>query len=586
MGCKQDLLRHNTYIITKEQGIVNTDLASCRRFRYNQNMNLLRKVYFCLVYLLPAVLFFSYYPLLSLGSDTTMNFEFSLPLIWLLLFAPVALLNLFFAAKTSSKTQNLPTLLRRQLPGITDRKFFLFALFPLYATLSIFWSANPTRTILTAGVLWLTFLAVFAILWVTPLLQPQPNFRKTLLYMIIISTGIVCLFCWLQCILDLAELPRTTTLLCPGCTYRTFGFPHPSGFAIEPQFMGNLLLAPTLLVLFLLVYRSRAESFNLSTPLLIVSALLFSATLFVTMSRGAIYAYLVALFIFFLFALFQRQKWHLVIIIPLTTFLISLLAQGAFAALSPTSDTFFSGTAKVIHQMSLGLIDLRSTQSVEKPVENPQTTEQNISESTSEDSKNDQWSENSSKNAPETDQQSESTQNESMFDGYVAASTNVRLGLNEVALATWYTDPDREGASCTDVDPRTDVCLWSGPVSLPRMLFGVGLGGAGVAMSRAFPEHELALPNAIVQNEAVSLLLETGLIGILLVLLALFLAFRPRSDFWLSPALPLLLPLIVAYLITLNFFSGLPNALQIYLMPPLLFYLFQKPCQKKRSVIQ
>lgn len=467
-----------------------------------------------MIYLLPAVLFFSYYPLLSLGSDATMNFEFSLPLIWLLIFAPVALLNLFFLAKT---TKN------QKFPGITDRKSFLFALFPLYATLSIFWSTNPTRTLLTAGVLWLTFLAIFAILWITPLLQPRANFRRILLLAIIISTIAVCLFCWLQCFLDLAGLARSATLLCPGCTYRTFGFPHPSGFAIEPQFMGNLLLAPTLLVLFLLVYRSRTENLALPTPLLVISALLFSATLFVTMSRGAIYAYLVALFIFFLSALFQRQKWHLVIVIPLTTFLIGLAAQGTFSALSPTSETFFSGTAKVIHQMSLGLIDLRPAQPVENSVENSQTTDQNATKS------------------------NETT--EPMFDGYVAASTNVRLGLSELALATWPASP----------------------------LFGVGLGGAGVAMSRAFPEHELALPNAIVQNEAVSLLLETGLVGVLLVLLALFLAFSPHSDFWRSPALPLLLPLIVAYLITLNFFSGLPNALQIYLMPPLLFYLFAAP---------
>ncbi len=511
-------------------------------------MKLLRKVYFALIYLLPAVLFFSYYPLLSLGRDATMNFEFSLPLIWLLVFAPIALVNLISATKNP----------KNPFPGISDRKFFLFALFPLYATLSIFWSTNPTRTLLTAGVLWLTFFAVFAILFITPLLGSSEKLPTYFLKSIIFSTIFVCAFCWLQCFLDVAGLPRSTTLLCPGCTYYTFGFPHPSGFAIEPQFMGNLLLAPTLLTLFLLVYSPRrSHHFDIPTPLLVFSALFFSATLFVTMSRGAIYAYAVALFLLLLFAIFQHQKWHLVIIIPVVTFAFSLVMQGTFSALSPTSDTFLSGVTKVIHQMSLGIIDLRlisedqdsktatqgTSQPVEKPVENSQNSLKDQPKNNQESAKN------SSTEAPE----------DSMFDGYVAASTNVRLGLNEVALATWYTRSDEEQS-----------------VSVSRMLLGVGLGGAGVAMSRAFPEHELALPNAIVQNEAVSLLLETGLIGITLVLLALFLAFSPRSNFWRSPALPLLCPLIVAYLITLNFFSGLPNALQIYLMPPLLYLIFSK----------
>lgn len=480
---------------------------------------MLRKVYFGLLYLLPAILFFSYYPLLSLGSDSTMNFEFSLPLIWLLIFAPVAFLNLLFVSRAQ----------KPQLPGLSDRRFFLFTLFPLYATLSIFWSTNPTRALLTAGVLWLTFFTVFAILWITPLLHPSSNFRTLLLKSLLFSTIFVCLFCWVQCILDVFNLPRSATLLCPGCTYTTFGFPHPSGFAIEPQFMGNLLLAPTLLCLFLLVYPNLNSQFKLPTPFLIFSTLLFSATLFVTMSRGAIYAYGIALIILGIFALVQRQKWQFVLVIPVITFSLSLAAQGIFSALSPTSDTFYSGTTKVIHQLSLGIIDLRPTQPVENPVENSQSTHENSS-ATSQNPQNSQ-------------------DNESMFDGYVAASTNVRLGLNDLAIATWQQ-------------------------TLPHILFGVGLGGAGIAIAHAFPEHELALPNAIIQNEPLSLLLETGLIGILLILLALFLAFSPRSAFWHHPALPLLCALIVAYFITLNFFSGLPNALQIYLLPPLLYFLF------------
>ena len=592
-------------------------------------MKLLRKVFFILAYLMPAILFFSYYPLISLGNDATMNFELSLPLIWLVFFDLVAFIVLVDYQRKqrvfAKNAQKGPWGL--ELPGISDKRFFLFSLFPFYATISAFWSPNPTRAILTAGVLWLTFFAVFALLFVFPLLKPNPSWRRYFIESLFFSTALVCVFCWVQCILDIAGLSRSDTLLCAGCTFWTFGFPHPSGFAIEPQFMGNLLLAPTLLALFLLAFPStlstqvkskvNAERTRVSfsrgsgltrrksgatlrrqasrtrlekrqTIVCFVLALLFSATLFLTLSRGAIYAYAVALLILFIFALIRRSKWQYIILIPVVSFFCTLVAQGTFSALSPTNDTFYSGVAKVVHQLSLGVIDIRPRETT-PPADLDTSTENSANSST--------VSENSNNNSSD-----DSGDNEAIFDGYIPASTNVRLGLNDLALRTWVGSPT-------------------------NILFGVGLGGAGLALNGAFPEHELALPNAIVQNEPISLLLELGLVGALLAAFSLLLAFfaplLPRrfldgrdskapsparhkspqpqlaaarktpesqtvslptslksrlrqSVFWSHPALPLLISLLVAYLITLNFFSGLPNALQIYLMPPLIFLIFAK----------
>lgn len=572
-------------------------------------MKFLRRLYFAFLYLLPAVLFFSYYPLISLGSNATMNFELSLPLILLVAFDFTAFLSLI--ALTRRKESY-----RRRLKGISDRKFFLFALFPLYATLSIFWSANSTRAILTAGVLWLTFFAAFAIIYITPLLDPSKSLWKNLIYSLFISTATVCIFCWVQCILDVMNVPREITLLCPGCTYRTFGFPHPSGFAIEPQFMGNLLLAPTLLSLYFLVFdRNKVEeksvnftkqaktSFSkgsgvttrnsaatlqrqaLRTRLekrqVVACALcttLFSSTLFLTLSRGAIYAYAVALLVLFVFALIRHQKWFYLIIIPVITFLLTLTAQGIFSAVSPTSDTFISGTTKIIHQLSLGIIDLRPKSSssasntpVENPVENSQTKP-------NPDFTPDPNSSLDSNSTSTPDADAAPAPDNSQFDGYIPASTNTRLGLNSVALETWLSSPY-------------------------YIFFGVGLGGAGIAMSDAFPGNEYAVPDAIVQNEGISLLLELGLFGIALVFLALALAFVPgkylkflylssaevspeASSFWQLPILPFFLALIVAYLITLNFFSGLPNALHIYLLPPLIYLAWKNYCHSDKPVLK
>lgn len=543
-----------------------------------------RRAYFGLLYALPVVLFFSYYPLISFGRNATMNFELSLPLIWLVIFAIVAFVTMILlglAARWEQRPALKKTKLGINFPGISDRRFFLFALFPLFVTLSIFWSPNTTRAILTTGILWLVFFAIFAIVFLTPLLSPDRNFRRNLLRVFFLGSAAVCLFCWLQCILDLAGVDREHSLLCMGCTYRTFGFPHPSGFAIEPQFMGNLLLAPTFTALYLLVFRSaglrqRAAKAKKSLNLISVResrwllgfALLFSATLFVTMSRGAIYAYGIGVLILLGFALYRRYHqpqpaksspvhWQQLLIIPISTFFITLLAQGIFSAVSPTSDTFRSGTAKVVHQLSLGIIDFRP-QPPAAPSESPDSPTQTPNNS----------GVSSTDSAPD-----------SAFDGYVAASTNVRLELSKFGLWTWLSSAYHPasglyvGLNCNQ--PYSSVCLMSAPLTPTSMLFGVGIGGAGMAMDATFPDEPLVTPDNIVQNEFVSLLLETGIIGIMLLLLILLLAFGPRSEFWRHPALPLLAALIIAYIVTLNFFSGFANALQIYLLPPLLFLCFK-----------
>ncbi len=637
---------------------------------------LLRRSLWGLLYLLPAVLFFSYYPVISLGASSSMNLELSLPLIWLVLFDLVAFANLFTLAprqpipekrpprrpvpkNSPAQTATPKAKVLKNLPGISDRRIFLFSLFPFYLTLSVFWSRNPLRGLLTAGIAWLLFFAIFVIIYLLPLLQensPSPqkpqtstslskapksskfqptfqiakNLKSHLLASLFLSTAAVCVFCFIQSVLDTCGFPRSETLLCAGCTYRSFGFPHPSGFAIEPQFMGNLLLAPTLTALYLLVFRPRlarakdgfakgsgATARTSATALqrqalatrlerrqtfaLTLFALLFSTTLFFTFSRGAIYAYAVALLILFVFALIRRQFRLSLIVIPVATFLLSLSLQGTFAHFGPTSETFTSAVTKSIHQLSLGIIDLRSLAETPEDVKTPENTKTPEDANSSETSPVDQPPEtvitdlddilDDLNNHLKPDSElfnltHDIEQETTYFEGYVAESTNIRLGLNEIALATVLQDPQ-------------------------TLIFGAGLGGAGVAMFEAFPE-KVGSPKEIVQNETFSLLLETGLVGLFLAHFIIVLAFLApllpqkfidgraaspispaelqgknffqreiyrlkTSGFWSHPALPLLAALIVAYLVTLQFFSGLPNALQIYLMPPFLFFVFRKP---------
>ena len=87
--------------------------------------------------------------------------------------------------------------------------------------------------------------------------------------------------------------------------------------------------------------------------------------------------------------------WGLVVI----SFVLSLNIQGLMAMVSPMNDTYVSGVTKVLNHLSLGIIDIRESKKddslpVEKPVENFLEEE-----------------------------------NSSVFDGYVAESTDTRVRL-------------------------------------------------------------------------------------------------------------------------------------------------------------
>ena len=128
------------------------------------------------------------------------------------------------------------------------------------------------------------------------------------------------------------------------------------------------------------------------------------------------------------------------------------------------------------------------------------------------------------------------------FDGYVAESTDTRLRLTGAAVEVWRQD-------------------------FKTAMFGVGLGGAGQAL---YVNGLSPAPKEIIQNQYASLLLESGIVGVALAVLTLVLI---AKAVWRSPWRVVLISLIVAYMISLLFFSGLPNALHIYLLPVLILAL-------------
>lgn len=528
-------------------------------------MKKLSKIIRLLIYILPLVLFFSYFPVISFGANETMNFELSLPLIWLVVFDVVGFVGLVFG---------------RKFNNLLKKKWLYLILVLGFITASLIWSANFVRGLMTCGVMWLIAFAVFAVVQFKDLFFAE-EFRRKFWRWFFGSALFVCFWCVLQCVLDLAGVSRDYSLMCYGCSSHSFGFPHPNGFAIEPQFMGNLLLAPAIVSAWFMMKqnsknleheRSRGDSFHnksvgtrtkfqfrdsfrdccenhsgsrfLGSKFLLFCFFVVVATLFLVFSRGAIYAFGVGMAFMSAFVLVRERKcWKKVLkrvgvvwITIVVGFLFTLNLQGIMTQVGPTDDTYVDGVARALNQLSLGIIDIRGKNEPVQSDEILESVEMEMVESAGE------------INVVESVLDEPGVvgeKDEATFDGYVEESTEIRKTLTRNAIKVWSRD-------------------------VKTMLFGIGIGGAGEAM---FQAGLTASPKELVQNEYVSLLLETGIVGavLLIVLMIVIIRIVIKNNLAVVPVMTLL----VTYGVTLVFFSGFANALQIYLLPVVLWCALQ-----------
>ena len=509
---------------------------------------------------LPFCLFFSYHPVIPILSTATTNFELSLPLLWLMIFAVLSLPGAFRFYVYSFRAITKPKQPIRQLhKSLSSRELSILCahfirvlspIYPLYTTVNAIDSPNFPRAILTSGVIWCIYISLLTI--IKNISQYKNQIGKNIKKNLLIAGASISIFCWLQSILDIAGAPREITFLCEGCTSTVFGFPHPNGRAIEPQFMANLLLAPIFLSFFYLFEGSKKQDQKLNPSPYPVSKvgralcygllLFLIATLYLTLSRGAIFSFWVGIFILFIYKTVEilKQKscilkelirqfllFSAVVFLPL---FFTLSAQGVFTELGPTTHTFFDGISTSVNQLSLGRIDLAKI--FHKNSENNRihkTSE--LNEQLSSDPKR-----NPASSVPKTPQ----------FTGYIAESTEIRLNLNHLALSSWQT-------------------------SFSRLFDGVGLGAAGPILYKEFPE--LGSPKEIIQNEYLAILYEQGICGAVVLLLSavlLVLIYKQYNKKHEKSAIYGRV-LILSFALTLCFFSGLPNALHIYLLPILFF---------------
>ena len=429
----------------------------------------------------PIMIWFSYLPRISLAEDGTMNYELSLTLIYVVILAIVGLPRVWHHRSEL-----------RQL-----RLVWLASAFIGWSGLCVIWSDNHTRGLLTFAVyvvLYLVFLALVAERRLLCRLLPK------LVRVAIRMTISACLLAIIQIILGTFVITNRHSLgLCAGCVAGQFGFIRPNLLAIEPQFLGSLLLVPLLYITYLILQGKHSYA---KQPLLLV---LMLTTLWLTLSRGAIYAYLASLVVMILLVRKWRRQLVVVGLIALSL-VVCLVCQGALASANPRIDSSFTQAVSTsLNHLSMGIIRLPY-----------------------------QWK--SPTSLPLISQEHDK---QPAYRGYVAESTNVRLSLTKTALAAWRSN------------------------RLGQQLFGTGLGSAGIVLARQTGSQ---YQKEIVQNEFVEVLLERGLIGLVLLggLVALYGRLcSQRRDY-------LALVILVAYLAQWCFFSGLPNALHIYLVLALL----------------
>ena len=467
-----------------------------------------------LVLCLPAVLFLSNFPLLQFGENSSMHFKLNLPLLWLGLFSLLSVKTAVSYFKAHLKTPLLG--------------------FPIALMISCLTSINPIRalfTFLVVSCLVISIVALSEFFHQMPV-PKKPQFLNQLKRIFLTSSAIISLFCVLQLLADALGLSNTITRICSNCTTQIFGFPHANGLAIEPQFMGSLLISPLFFALNSLLENKNKKS---QIKLTLVVILIFMALL-LTLSRGAIFSVVIALF-FLLVFLKSFKKTLKIAGLTTISVILALVFQGSLATVGPTNTSFEQAVSTAVNQLTLGKIALVDNQAQSKPENNSESIK-----SPTELTKN------------PIEIPAESTKDPTpRFTGYVAESTERRLELATFALKITAAHPT-------------------------NTLFGTGLGSAGTEMYVHFPKQQ-GHEKEIVQNQYLETILEIGFIGLILLVLSLV-TFIKLSGFKFEPYT---VATLLAFAISLCFFSGYPNALHIYLLPVICYNLMYEKNRLPRA---
>lgn len=335
----------------------------------------------------PIAVWFSYRPLLRIGQNETMYFELSVSVLF------VALLALL----------GLPHIWHERQKLARNKAVWFVGAFVAFSAISLLWTPNRTRGILTGGMLGFLFCIYLASLARKQKLQQLlPALTSLLLGSALVMSALSLVQLFVGIWLD-----KSQTLLCSGCTALQFGFSRPNVFMIEPQFLGSLLVIPVLVLLRRLL-SSKSSNWTAVSFTVVLTAL------FLTLSRGAIFAGGLGGMVIMVSSFRHWRESARPVVLSFVSLIACFLLQGSAAALNPTVNTSFRGAVSAsINQVSLGAVSLPE----EKTPAQPTTPSSTPSKTTTEVDPN--------------------------FSGYVAESTSIRVKLSKLAWQSWQSSPAR-----------------------------------------------------------------------------------------------------------------------------------------------
>ena len=331
---------------------------------------------------LVAVLSFSYHPLVSFGSVYGTHLDGSL------LYVIVAL-----AAIGSAP------IVWKQRNTLKKSKSLLWLIgFTLFSLLSVAWSANPVRGVITAAFSSLLVLLVCTVAINLPLMR---HHQQSIYRLVIAGSTVSVLWALWQVYGDAFGVDSAFTLLTPAYESTVFGAARPTGFALEPQFFASFLLIP----FFWLSVRLVSDNLK-NAPLHYFGITALSTILVLSLSRGALFAAALGLILLLVLHHPSLKRW---LYLGATVFggvvVAGVITFSAATINQRDSISGYTSLAKSLNHLSLGIISLPPEHRDVK-VGTPKVT-----------------------TPPKA------------TSGYVTASTDSRLSMSAQAILLWTENP-------------------------------------------------------------------------------------------------------------------------------------------------
>ncbi|HEY1085135.1 MAG TPA: O-antigen ligase family protein [Candidatus Saccharimonadales bacterium] len=324
-----------------------------------------------------ALLWLSYQPLVNLGIVSGVHIDISLLYITVGLCILFSLRNLW---------KNLPVFARQPL-WLT-----LFA-FTLISSFSMLWSPNSFRALVTVAFNWVILAFVSTIL----LHHQKLKKRQETLIKVVAAVGILsAIWAIFQIIGDTADLSRSLTLLPQAYTGGVFGIARPTGFALEPQFFGSLLIAPICWFAWKLLTKK-------PNALFVAGFLGTFSLLILTLSRGAIIGAVVALLVLLILKRPNLKQSAVLFANMGVSVLVSLGLIFTVASFRQDAIDGQDAVRRSVSHLTLGIINL--------PTPAKQKSEKTTGRAVVSEKKSD--------------------------TGYVESSTSSRLSTSQAALKIW-----------------------------------------------------------------------------------------------------------------------------------------------------